>query len=204
MNIEIHKLTPDLVEDYVHFFDTTPHDDLVDAHKCYCVPWCREDSGGDYEAKHLASAEKRREHAVQCIKSNSIQGYLAYADSKVVGWCNANTKSDCLKCYGWCKYMGYVPVEETTTGIKVKSVLCFAVAPEMKRKGIATLLLERVCKDAARDGFDVVEAYPNKESKDESMKNCGPLDMYFKSGFVVTHDTEHGFVMRKQLGCGHE
>lgn len=37
MNIEIRKLTPDLAEDYIHFFDTTPHDDNVDAHKCYCV-----------------------------------------------------------------------------------------------------------------------------------------------------------------------
>ena len=38
MAIEIRKLIPDLVEDYVHFFDTTPHDDNVNEHKCYsCV-----------------------------------------------------------------------------------------------------------------------------------------------------------------------
>jgi len=36
MNIEIRKLTPDLVEDCVTFFDTTPHNEK---HKmrCYCV-----------------------------------------------------------------------------------------------------------------------------------------------------------------------
>ena len=27
-------------------FDTTPHDDNVDAHKCYCVCWCSYDFAG--------------------------------------------------------------------------------------------------------------------------------------------------------------
>ncbi len=35
MNIQIKKLTPKLVEDYIHFFDVTPHDKYVDEHKCY-------------------------------------------------------------------------------------------------------------------------------------------------------------------------
>jgi hypothetical protein len=43
MNIEIKKLTPELADDYVHFFDTTPHDDFVPEHKCYCVCWCSEE-----------------------------------------------------------------------------------------------------------------------------------------------------------------
>ena len=36
MAISIRRLVPD-AEDYVHFFDSTPHDDNVDEHKCYCV-----------------------------------------------------------------------------------------------------------------------------------------------------------------------
>lgn len=84
MNIKIRKLTPDLAEDYVRFFDTTPHDDLVDEHKCYCVPWCTDDSSGDYEARHLSSAQKRRDRAIWNIESNGIQGYLAYCENKVV------------------------------------------------------------------------------------------------------------------------
>ena len=47
MNIEIRKLTPNLVEDYVRFFDTTSHADNKDEHKCYCVWWCND----DYEGK---------------------------------------------------------------------------------------------------------------------------------------------------------
>lgn len=167
MNIEIRRLTPDLVEDYVHFFDTTPHATNKDEHKCYCVWWCND----DYEGKDLTSSpKKRRDYATQCIKGDNIQGYLAYCDDKVVGWCNANTKMD-----------------------------CFAIAPEMQRKGIAGRLVERICLDAAEDGFDFVEAYPNKVFINEAEDFMGPAELYEKSGFAVYYETEEKLVMRKQL-----
>jgi HEPN domain-containing protein len=37
-NLEIRKLAPDLAEDYVRFFDETPHDVDVDERKCR-LPW---------------------------------------------------------------------------------------------------------------------------------------------------------------------
>ena len=198
MNIEIRKLIPDLVKDYIHFFDTTPHSERPDDDecKCYCVWWCNDDC----EGKDLTSSlEKRRDYAIQYVKGNNIQGYLAYYDDKVVGWCNANTKSDCLKCYCWRRFMGSIPTEELTSGIKVKSIFCFAISPEMRRKGISKLLLERVCQDATQDGFDYVEAYPNKEFIDEAKDFVGPIELYRKSGFTVYYETEDKFVMRKQL-----
>lgn len=195
MTIEIRKLTPDLVEDYIHFFDITSHDDNVEENKCYCVCWCNE----DYKKKDLSTAKKRRECAFEYVKGNNVQGYLAYHGGRVVGWCNANTKSDCLKCASWQRFMAYVPLEESGTDIRVKSVFCFMIAPEMKRRGIATLLLERVCKDAAQDGFDFVEAYPYKESSYQSSDFGGYMEMYLKSGFYVSKETEQGLVMKKQL-----
>ncbi|MFA7673663.1 MAG: GNAT family N-acetyltransferase [Clostridia bacterium] len=195
MDIEIRKLTPDLAEDYVHFFDTTPHDKNVDEHKCYCVCWCND----DYEGKDFSTAEKRRKCALQYVKGNNIQGYLAYSGDAVVGWCNANTRSDCLKCISWRRFMDYVPLEESDPSIKVKSVFCFVIAPQMKRKGIATLLLEHVCKDAIQDGFDFVEAYPYKESSYQSSDFGGHSEMYMKSGFYVSLETERGLIMRKSL-----
>ena len=196
MNIEIRKLTPNLVEDYVRFFDTTSHADNKDEHKCYCVWWCND----DYEGKDFTSSiEVRRRYAIQYVKGNNIQGYLAYCDDEVVGWCNANTKADCLKCYCWQRFMGFVPTEESNPDIKVKSVFCFAIAPEMRRKGIAKMLLERVCQDAAQDGFDFVEGYPNKEFINEAEDFVGPIEVYKKSGFNVHYETDRQFVMRKHL-----
>lgn len=195
MNIEIRKLTPKLAEDYVNFFDITPHDDNIDEHKCYCVCWSNDNS----EGKDFSSREKRRDIAFQYVKESKIQGYLAYIDDKVVGWCNTNQKSDCLKCESWRRFMGYVPTEEEKLSIKVKSIFCFVIAPEMKRTGIATQLLECVCKDAVHDGFDFIEAYPNKNAIDEASNFGGYYDMYRKNGFVVSYETEQGFVVRKQL-----
>ena len=199
MNIEIRKLTPSLTEDYLYFFDHTPHDDHVDEHKCYCVCWCKEDHQGDYESKYLSSREKRRDYAKQCIQRGSIQGYLAYCGDEIVGWCNANTKSDCLQCRSWRRFMDYVPIDDIDADIKVKSIFCFVIAPEMKRKGIATLLLERVCEDAAQDGFDFVEVYPYKEASWQSSDFGGHFEMYRKNGFEVSLETKRGIVMRKQL-----
>ncbi|WMJ86040.1 GNAT family N-acetyltransferase [Anaerocolumna sp. MB42-C2] len=195
MSIEIRKLTPELAEDYVHFFDITPHDDNVDEHKCYCVCWSNE----DYMNVDLSTAEKRRQCALQYVKGNNIQGYLAYSGDAVVGWCNANTKSDCLKCASWQRFMFYVPLEEANEDIKVKSIFCFTIAPEKKRQGIATLLLESVCKDAAQDGFDFVEVYPYKESSYQSSNFGGHFEMYKKAGFYVLKETEQGLIMRKKL-----
>ena len=70
MNIEIRKLTPELAEDYVRFFDVTPHDDNVNEHKCYCVCWCND----DYEGKDLSTAEKRRKCAFQYVRNNKVTG----------------------------------------------------------------------------------------------------------------------------------
>ena len=194
INIEIRKLTPALAEDYVRFFDTTPHDYNVNEHKCYCVCWCSDDS----EGRDFSSREKRRAYADKYVRENIIQGYLAYCDNIVVGWCNANTKSDCLKCAAWRRNMASIPTSESASDIRVKSVFCFTIAPEMKRKGIASRLLERVCQDAIQDGFDFVEAYPNKEFTND-IDFAGPIEMYKKYGFTVCHETEQILVVRKAL-----
>lgn len=191
MNIEIKKLTPELADDYVHFFDTTPHDDFVPEHKCYCVCWCSE----EFKDQDFSTAEKRRQYAYEYVKKSIIQGYLAYYEGKVVGWCNANARDECTKCVAWRMFADYVPMDDK----KVKSVFCFTIAPEMKRKGIATKLLERVIEDANKEGFEVVEAYPYKENGFQSSDYGGHVGMYQKLGFELVIDSVKGPVMRKYL-----
>jgi GNAT superfamily N-acetyltransferase len=195
MDIEIRKLTPDLAEDYVRFFDITSHYHNIEDQKCYCVCWCND----DYEGKDFSTREKRRNYAIQYVKNNNIQGYLAYYEDKVVGWCNANTKSNCLKCCSWRMFMGSVPTEKSTQDIKVKSIFCFAITPEMKRKGISKRFVEYVCQDAVKDGFDFVEAYPNKNFIDDAEDHMGPLELFNKNGFTIYYETEQKYVMRKKL-----
>lgn len=196
MNIEIKRLLPEHVEEYIHFFDTTPHDDLDPANTCYCVSWCSDDHRGMME---YPSREERRVMAAEYVKCWKIQGYLAYVDGKLAGWCNANTRSECMNCGGWLFTMPKVREMQADSSEKVKSVYCFLIAPEMKRKGIAKHLLEYVCQDAAESGFDYVEVYPWKETVDERTFFMGFVDMYQNFGFKICGETEDKFVMRKSL-----
>jgi len=198
MNVEIRKLVPDLSEDYLRFFETEAHADNEDEDRCYCVCWC---SADHREGMDFSSPEKRRDLAIQYIKNGTIHGYLAYYSGQVVGWCNANAKSECLNCISWLRNRGMAAVKKTesTPDIRVKSVFCFTIAPRMKRKGIATQLLERVCKDTAEEGFDYVEAYPNKAFISIFRDFMGPLELYNKCGFSVSDETEYIYVMRKSL-----
>lgn len=191
----IRKLTPNLLEDFLHFFDTTPHSTYKAEHRCYCVCWCNKN---DID-KDFSTAENRRRIAIDYIKGENIQGYLAYDDDKVIGWCNANTKSDCYECYSWKRYMNQIKVEASLPNTKVKSVFCFAVAPEMRGKGIAGLLLNRVCEDAENDGFDFVEAYPNKAFIDTEEDFMGPSKLFEKHGFTVCYEANQKMVMRRKL-----
>jgi len=200
MNIEIKKLTPGLAEDYIRFFDITPHDDNSDENKCYCVCWC----SADHRIKtDFSSAKKRRDLAVQYINGGILQGYLAYYHNQVVGWCNANTKLDCMNCISWLRFMQPVSSIMDDLNSKTKSVFCFVIAPSMQRKGVATKLLERVCKDAANDGFDYVEAYPRKSFVSVPRDFTGPVEMYKKCGFTLYAELDNDeILMRKELREG--
>ncbi len=95
--------------------------------------------------------------------------------------------------------MSAVPAEELVSGIRMKSIFCFLVAPEFRRKGITKLLLEHVCQDAADEGFDFIEAYPLKEYINEAKDFIGPVKLFKKNGFTIHGETEDKFVMRKSL-----
>lgn len=197
-SLDIRKLTPALVDDYLRFFDQTPHSTNLDEHRCYCVCW----SSDDDRSYDFSTAEKRRAMAATLVKSGRIQGYLAYQAeqaAQVVGWCNANIKSDCYECCSWRMFMGAIPREVGQPESRVKSVFCFAIAPHMRGKGVAGALLRQVCKDAEKDGFDAVEAYPNKVFVDTEQDFMGPVALFEKCGFHVAHELDQKLVMRKDL-----
>lgn len=195
MNADIRKLTPLLAEAYVSFFDATPHNFSIAENTCYCVTWRSDDSyvgNGDH---WYSTRAERRERALQFVRCGSLQGYLAYYGDEIVGWCNAN--ADCQLAVNYLR--GFWPIEEYAADIKIKSVFCFVIAPKMQRMGIATQLLERVCVDAAEEGYDFVEAYANKDFKHTDHEFRGPMQMYKKMGFKESADREGRIVLRKAL-----
>ncbi len=190
MNIKIKRLSADLVNDYINFFDSTPHD--IDEQKCYCVCWCSADHSALTDS---LTTDYRKELAKEYISAGTLQGYLAYDGAKVIGWCNANERNNCTKCVSWLRYMKEV---ETSSDKRVKSVFCFVISPEYRRMGVASALLKRVISDAKVAGFDYVEAYPRLDTKSYSNFQ-GYISMYEKVGFEKMYNTSDKTVMRKPL-----
>lgn len=194
MNITIRRLTPDLAEDYAHFFDVTPHDIHHDDGKCYCVTWRSDNTYAD-AGPWFDTREERRAKAIEYVKSGSICGYLAYAGEEIVGWCNSN--ENCSLCLHYLR--GFYPIAPAQPNVRVKPIFCFVIKPEYQRMGVATALVRRICEDAAEDGFDFVEAYVNSGFVSTIEDFRGPIMMYEKCGFVKTGEQNGKAVMRKYL-----
>ena len=208
--IIIKKLTPDLLEDYLDFFDHRAFSDGSPFYPCYCSAFNMsreriqneffrqaEINGGGSDGWKRAL----RDSAVRMVANGEIQGYLAYDGNLAVGWCNASDRLN------YCRVgefdLSSVPPDEPCDGCQrrgqVKSVVCFEIAPEYRGKGIATLLLETVCRDARAEGYAYVEAYPVKDEGLQGLAFKGPKRLYKKAGFAVTALKGSTLVMRKHL-----
>lgn len=124
MEIEVRELIPDDAEAYADFFDTTPHDDHNPDNTCYCVNWC----SADHRAMKQPDREERRAMAIDYVRNGILQGYVALKDGKIIGWCNANTKSDCRNCAGLVFVLPDLQKAVSKPEEKVKAVYCFMVA----------------------------------------------------------------------------
>ena len=195
IEIAIFKLTPDRLDDYLYFFENVAHTDNNEWDRCYCVNFCSDNN--TEIADLLRDAHQRREYAIKYVNEGIIQGYLAYNEGQVIGWCNTNDRADCLHCFGWQIISGNSKTIEDSK--KVKSIFCFTVAPAMRGKHVATALLKQVIQDACQDGYDFIESYPNKTESDMYYNFVGPLELYKKFGFEQYGETENRLVLRKNL-----
>lgn len=193
MEIFVRRLTSELLDDWLSFFDRDAFSDNDEWCGCYCMCYHWD---SELAKKRAWECDKRRakfnrKQAINLIKTGGMQGYLAYVQGKVVGWCNSNDK----KAYNNVNFNFAEEVPDN--GEKIKSIVCFSVAPKYRGYGVATALLNYVCKDAKADGFDLVEAYPFAHNENHAYH--GPLSMYKKNGFKPCGQMERCMVYRKIL-----
>src|SRR5665648_158455 len=86
MNISIKALTPDLLKDYLFFFDNIIFTENPDWSRCYCFSFHFVGSNEQW------NKEANRSSVTEYIRSNKMTGYLAYLDNNPIGWCNANIR----------------------------------------------------------------------------------------------------------------
>jgi len=195
-DVTVVKLTPSLVDDYVAFFDNTAHNASSNHDKCYCIAFCNDDVYHTGGVNWYDASDQRRAHAIQRVRDGNIQGYLAYHNGNVIGWCNANTKSDCGAVMDYMRSYN-IPVADDPPERKVKFIFCFTVAPTMQGKGVATKMLEFICQDAAAEGFDAIEAKSSRVLSSDGF--FGPLALYLKNGFTIHAEQGERLIVHKDL-----
>jgi GNAT superfamily N-acetyltransferase len=197
MNLTVVKLTPILVSDYIKFFDNSAFSDGSDFAGCYCT-WYHWTDDLEYERGQCSKEGKKhfkKELAEKYIQQGILQGYLAYLDGKVVGWCNVNDRGN----YDRLNKKNRPDLwEDFVAADRVKSIVCFVVTPNMRGKGIATALLKTLCEDAKINNYSYVEAYPSVGEFIERNYH-GPFSMYEKIGFILQDNRAGETVVRKYL-----
>ena len=85
----------------------------------------------------------------------------------------------------------------------VGAIMCFVVAPDQRRQGVATALLDAAVEHLRKRGMRTAEAYPWLGEIDPSRWSqsmyVGPLSMYVKAGFAVEEKHEDFAVVRLAL-----
>ena len=205
MEIVIKALKPDMAEAYLDFFDCRAFSDGSPYYPCYCnafnmsaaeIDAMREEAKG-YGGGTEGWKRALRESASRLVKEGRIRGYLAFDGETAVGWCNANDRLN------YCRVgefdLDHVPEDRPPDCRRVgqvKSVVCFEICPEYRGRGIATMLLRRVCGDAEAEGYDCIEGYPTLNAE-AAMAFTGPAALYRKMGFTEYARSGNTAVMRK-------
>ena len=209
-DIIIKPLAPELIEDYFDFFDNRAFSDGSPYYPCYCNAFNLSldqlkrdvfDKAPEYGEGKEGLRLALRASAWQMVQRGIIRGFLAYDNMTAVGWCNSN---DRLNYYRVGEFdIDDAPEDSEPSDCPskgyIKSIVCFEISPEYRGQGIARKLLDRVCQDAATEGYTFVEAYPKEASKDSNMSFTGPYKLFECAGFNEYSRSGSTIVMRKEL-----
>lgn len=168
--VELHRLAPDRLDDFMAFFEGEAFEDNPDWSSCYCQCY--------YEDHRIVrwtdrTGMQNRRCASDRIVTGSMQGVLAYRDGRVVGWCNAAPR----------KLLHALDGEPVDDVERIGTILCFVVAPRLRGQGVAKALLAAACHHLRDQGMAVAEANPRAHAAGPADQHFGPLRLYLEAGF---------------------
>lgn len=185
--VNIQALTPELLPDFLRFFDGTAFADNPAWSSCYCQCFYEDHSVVKWSER---TAVQNRALACERIRAQSMQGYLAFSAGVAVGWCNAAPRH-------LLRALDEEPIPDA--GL-VGAIICFLVEPSQRGRGIARQLLDAACDGLRQQGLRIAEANPRTSSTSSAENHYGPLSMYLSAGFAVHREDEDGNVyVRRQL-----
>lgn len=188
-NIEIRALRPDLLNDFLRFFEEEAFVDNPAWGSCYCCAYMGEYSGEEWGAR---TGEQNRSTACGLIAAGAMHGYLAYIDGRLVGWCNAAARSR-------IPAFNSVPPVDADDNDKAGAIVCFVVAPAYRKRGVARALLNAACDGFRAAGLHVAQAHPIRGREGDADNYPGPLAMYLEAGFHEVRSFGDIVLVRKRL-----
>jgi GNAT superfamily N-acetyltransferase len=188
--ITIRPLEPDLLGDYLRFFDGPAFADNPHWASCYCY-FHHHLGPDDWDSR---TGAQNREAVAALIRGGRFHGFLAYRGMNLVGWCNAAPKGQIPRL----RQLAGLATNDTA---HVGSIVCFVVAKDHRRSGVAAALLKSACDSFAGAGLTIAEAYPRRAADDDASNYHGPLELYRRSGFDIVHEFDSWYAVRKPLGA---
>ncbi len=189
LEIIVKPLNPQLIKDFLNFFDNVAFTDNPDWSGCYCQFY---HFPGSMKEWGEITKEQNRNASEKLILEEKMNGLLAYVNDQPVGWCNVNSKKKYSKIL-------YEDEFEENARDKIASIVCFVISPRFRKKGIARLLLQKAIINLRENGFKWLESYPRKGELSDAHSYHGPVSLFSSEGFFVVNETEDSIVMRKDL-----
>ncbi len=181
--LSFERLSVDSLHDFLNYFD---HEAFVDNEQwagCYCQFYLNDPSA---VGSQPTSKDLNRKSACDRVESGDMDGYLAYRDGKVIGWCAAGSS---------LLFPGLPDAND-----KLARILCFVIHPDHRCEGVATAMLNHAIEDLRARGFSAIEAAPYTAPKQQAKNYRGHLSMYQRVGFEVMADMgDFGVLVRKHL-----
>ena len=169
----------------MHYFDLVAYADNPAWSRCFCM----ERLDADYERR---TRDENRASRSALLRSAKANGLVALRLGRVVGWCHAAPKAELV-------------VVDGDRDPHIGAIVCFVVAPDVRRQGIATALLNSALEHLRERGMRAVEAYPYTgeipAGRWAFVNYRGPLSMYLEAGFEVVSRSPDTCVVRMPLGA---
>ncbi|MHA2393339.1 MAG: GNAT family N-acetyltransferase [Promethearchaeota archaeon] len=189
MDIIIKSLTPNLLDDFLYYFDKVGFADNPEWGGCYCRFYHFE---GSIKKWGKRTNEENRQASIELINAGKMNGLLAYVDDKPIGWCNINPRCNFTK-----ELYKYDSRESQSK--KIAGIVCFLIAHTHRKKGIARELLRHAIEDYKSKEYDIIESYPRIGELSEAHSYRGPVSLYKSEGFEIYKKLKDFWVMRKYL-----
>jgi GNAT superfamily N-acetyltransferase len=188
MNLEIIPLTPESGSEFCAFFDNLDYSYKPDWQGCYCQYYHSTCDDAGWRAR---SPAQNRADALDLIARGEMRGYLAYAEGKCVGWCNANALAALPRFAGSPELAQF----DDKTGV----IICFVIHPDFRGKGVARQLIRAALEGFRREGFARVLGLPFEWKEHPELQYHGTRAMFAEAGFETLNEDERGPLMVLEL-----